>query len=88
MLERFGGRGEGELLDAVRAPCFLRIVEVGERIPVGDLDAAMAGDARPVEAVPERLPADSRGCDDAVAGDGDAPPGAFHDGIKLPTTRS
>ena len=86
MLERLGSRGDCELLDAIGAARVLRVVEVGERIPIGDLDAAVVGDARPVEAVPERLLADAAGCDDAVAGDGDAPPGALHQ--SLPTTRS
>ena len=79
---------------AARANCSTRsarrasfgLSKYGERIPVGDLDAAVVGDARPEEAVPERLPADAAGRDDAEAGDGDAPPGALHQ--SLPTTRS
>ncbi len=83
----------GELLDAVGAAGFLGVVEVGLRVPVGDLDGTTGTDAGPVEALPERGLAEAAGCDDAVAGDGDATtlrPQRGRSGRhqSLPTTRS
>jgi len=91
VLEALRCRCDSELLDLVGTTRFLQIRVVRRRIPIGDLDRATGGDARAVEAVPERLLPDTAGSNHAVAGDGNTPT-AVAQGRgghqSLPTTRS
>ena len=70
MLERLSGSGKRELLDAVRAPSLLRIVEVRQWIPALELGGFAVGDTWAEQALPEGRFPETAGSHDAVAGDG------------------